>query len=600
MLNEVQLGNFKAFADTQRVPIRPLTLIYGANSAGKSSIIHSLVLAHHAIQTGELDVHRTTVGGESVDLGGFRQYVHRRDVTKRVEWAIELDARGFEGRLAELFAPVSAITVRLELGIAQEEKKRKREGIDARTGETVMVEEPTGEMVTVGDPYVQVFALDADGKRLLSMSRRPNATLQMDRLDHEHPVLREAIRAMVMLSSTTNDMATEDFEGLDDAVAEIVAEMVATCSRFLPDGLAKSDAFQVSLQQFYTISKGRRREDLAAAVRSFLPRKIDEMLKGVAAAVSGEIGRLQYLGPLRSYPPRHLAFAQHHDPNWHAGGGYAWDVVRRDGRVRTQVNEWLNSEERLQTPYMLEVQHSFSLRQLEPLLRRMGDDAVQFGVQDLLNRGINDLTLLLEDGVPVDDESHIYEIVEFADTLAAHVNTDETFEQWHLPSIQEELQKRESEALSELILMDQRTKTIVSHRDVGIGISQVLPVLVGAYAAEDKLVAIEQPEIHLHPKLQAELGDVFIDAALGARKNTFLIETHSEHLLLRIMKRMRQTFEDNLPSGLSPVRPEDISVLYVEPDGKRSIIREMPLNDRGELVKAWPGGFFEEGLREMF
>ena len=41
-------------------------------------------------------------------------------------------------------------------------------------------------------------------------------------------------------------------------------------------------------------------------------------------------------------------------------------------------------------------------------------------------------------------------------------------------------------------------------------------------------------------------------------------------------------------------------MLFVEPDGARSLIREMPLNERGELVKAWPGGFFEEGLREIF
>jgi len=118
--------------------------------------------------------------------------------------------------------------------------------------------------------------------------------------------------------------------------------------------------------------------------------------------------------------------------------------------------------------------------------------------------------------------------------------------------------------------------------------------------AENRLVAIEQPEIHLHPKLQAELGDVFITSALGDRRNTFMLETHSEHLLLRIMKRMRQTFEKSLPDGVPPVHPQDVSVLYVEPDGNRSIVREMPLNERGELVKAWPGGFFEEGLREVF
>ncbi len=114
------------------------------------------------------------------------------------------------------------------------------------------------------------------------------------------------------------------------------------------------------------------------------------------------------------------------------------------------------------------------------------------------------------------------------------------------------------------------------------------------------IIALEQPEIHLHPALQAELGDLFISAALGERKNTLLVETHSEHILLRIMRRMRETSSGKLPEGILPITPRDISVLFVEPDGSRSIVREMPLNERGELMKAWPGGFFEEGLREIF
>ena len=118
----------------------------------------------------------------------------------------------------------------------------------------------------------------------------------------------------------------------------------------------------------------------------------------------------------------------------------------------------------------------------------------------------------------------------------------------------------------ELVLLDKRTKTEVSHRDVGIGVSQVLPVLVMAYASSNRIIAIEQPEIHLHPALQAELGDVFIESALGENKNTFIIETHSEHLILRIMRRMRETAEGELKEG-SKVPPNDVCILYVDQPG---------------------------------
>ena len=97
ILKALHIANFKAFAITQRMPFRPLTLIYGANRAGKSSILHALALAHHAIETGDLDTLRTRIGGEIIDLGGFRQYVHRRNREKQVELRFEIDPKQLSG-----------------------------------------------------------------------------------------------------------------------------------------------------------------------------------------------------------------------------------------------------------------------------------------------------------------------------------------------------------------------------------------------------------------------------------------------------------------------------------------------------------------------
>jgi AAA15 family ATPase/GTPase len=76
-LTALRLGNFKAFAETQRLPIKPITLIFGPNSAGKSSLLHGLLFARHAQDTGELDVKRTAVGGESVDLEAWPERGYR-------------------------------------------------------------------------------------------------------------------------------------------------------------------------------------------------------------------------------------------------------------------------------------------------------------------------------------------------------------------------------------------------------------------------------------------------------------------------------------------------------------------------------------------
>jgi hypothetical protein len=99
MLRALKLGNFKAFAETQNIPIRRLTLIFGANSAGKSSILHGLLYAREALESGKLDVHKTSLAGDSVDLGGFKQFIHRHKRDAIFLWGAELESEkyAFEG-----------------------------------------------------------------------------------------------------------------------------------------------------------------------------------------------------------------------------------------------------------------------------------------------------------------------------------------------------------------------------------------------------------------------------------------------------------------------------------------------------------------------
>jgi hypothetical protein len=574
MLTGLHLGNFKAFAETQRVPIRPLTLIFGANSAGKSSIIHALALARHALETGELDVHRTTVGGEAIDLGGFRQYVHHHDQSLHMEWAAELDTASFTGRFAHLLAPAARLTVSTEIGLPQSEEMQERDSVDARTGKSIRIKVPTGKLIPAGDPEVLSYSIAADGQTLLQMSKRPDGKLQLDHLDYEHPVFREVLNALVVTSTTTESLRPEDYEGLAGAVHGLVPEIAASAGRFLPSGLAPSETFTPGTQStLFPISQGRRQEDLATAIRSFLPRKLDDLLRGTRESLAGELMRLRYLGPVRSYPPRHLAFSQHHDPNWHAGGGYAWDVVRRDARVRALVNEWLNSSDRLQTPYELRIRALVGIDGLEvPLLE---------GLEGLSGGG-------LDVEYEPDSEHTVGGAIPFIKDVEAEA-----------ARLRDLIRASDMEKLNELVLVDRRSNTVVSHRDVGIGISQVLPVLVSAYAVRGRLLAIEQPEIHLHPALQADLGDVFIQSALGEARNRCIIETHSEHLLLRVMRRMRETAQGRREGG-PEVTPPDVALLFVQRENGRAVVLELRLDEEGALLDPWPGGFFEEGFRERF
>ena len=574
-LTAFSIANFKAFAASQRIPLRPITLIYGANSSGKSSAIHALALAHHAVETGALDVQRTGIGGESIDLGGFRQYVHRREQNRDVELGFELDPTGLHTSLPDSLD--SANKIEAELAVGEEDGGARSSSSHVRTRNVSL----------------RRFVLKTDDAELLSVSTKRGRHMGIDRIDHEHPILRDLFRRRFLQVTKTRESLDEDFANHLPRMLNLLVPNITAGAR----GLFPRIERELTGNDLYRT----RRVD---TVRAFIPvDALSDLVAGVGGSFENEIRRLSYLGPLRSYPSRHLVYSQHDDPNRYAGGGYAWEVVRDNPEVRFLVNEWLSDSERLKTPYELQV------RDLLPA------DMVSGEIPTKLRKAMHDLIVTLLSRM---DAPKPIDLKVLADRVAEEISELDTEDEEDLiPGIEEllssmsdegELSERwveemvaaRSEALQQLVLVDKRTGTPVSHRDIGIGVSQVLPVLVSAYASKNKLLAIEQPEIHLHPALQAELGDVFLESALGDNDNTFLIETHSEHLLLRIMRRMRETATGEMNDRSQEVHPEDVMVLFVEPDVPHSIIREMPLNERGELVKAWPGGFFEEGIREIF
>ena len=137
---------------------------------------------------------------------------------------------------------------------------------------------------------------------------------------------------------------------------------------------------------------------------------------------------------------------------------------------------------------------------------------------------------------------------------------------------------------------------ILEIEDVGVGISQVIPVLI---AANSSRVYIQQPELHLHPRLQAQLADVFVEQV--SRAPIFVIETHSEHFLLRLLRRIRETYRSDIPHKLFSLKAEDIAVLYVDKtsDGTSNIM-QLRLSEDGEFIDRWPHGFFNERDGELF
>ncbi|MGR5130774.1 AAA family ATPase [Vibrio alfacsensis] len=154
--------------------------------------------------------------------------------------------------------------------------------------------------------------------------------------------------------------------------------------------------------------------------------------------------------------------------------------------------------------------------------------------------------------------------------------------------------------LKQLAFEDMQNGTLVYPQDMGLGISQILPIILASIIHREHKIYIEQPELHLHPAMQCEIADDFIKS-INERDNEFIIESHSEHILLRIMRRMRETANgDHAPGDALALTPDDVCLLYVDHNGEHTYVNELELDEDGTLLDPWPNGFFEEGYKERF
>ena len=124
--------------------------------------------------------------------------------------------------------------------------------------------------------------------------------------------------------------------------------------------------------------------------------------------------------------------------------------------------------------------------------------------------------------------------------------------------------------------------------DVGFGVSQILPVLVLLYyVPEGSTVLLEQPEIHLHPAVQSGLADVMLNVA-DVRNIQILVESHSEHLLRRLQRRVAE----------QETSSKDVKLYFVSSKRGRAQASDLFLNMWGE-IENWPDNFFGDEMGEI-
>lgn len=153
--------------------------------------------------------------------------------------------------------------------------------------------------------------------------------------------------------------------------------------------------------------------------------------------------------------------------------------------------------------------------------------------------------------------------------------------------VAQKLEVRQQGRSSRYELVVHRDGVACNLRDVGIGVSQVLPVLVLAYfAPPGSTIILEEPEIHLHPLAQSVLAELFVEVS-RQRKVQFIVETHSEHLFRRLQ---------TLVAGRK-VANDAVAMYFVERKGRSAHLRRLILDEYGRVTE-WPKDFFGNALGE--
>lgn len=474
---EVRIANFKAYGNTpSSFALAPLTLLYGPNSAGKSSVFHSLNLVKQISQSRSTAYRDVPFKGPIVDLGSYLSAVHKHDVRRDIEISIKIgDPSDYDKYACITLRIGTRKQVTAILGV-----RYKLDGADPNTYTKLDVE------------FELIDEEEASNRRRISKHSRKERRLEGQFIGRYYCRSAKDAEALaqyiVKYAGKSGELTQAEIKAFPNLTQDL-AKAIYRCE-FHSDGMLIDGANFEGLDGDASFLDFRR-------IRRMLSRLFDwgDIFRDILQSVS-------YLGPLRAMPQRIYTH----------GGGHGDSIAdismldlftRSPDSTLRRLNYWL---ERMDIPYTLGI-------------RSFGDDI--------------------------------------------------------------------SGTLSSIILTDKVAGTSVTATDVGFGISQVLPVILAGSCSG--LIIVEQPEIHLHPKLQGELADFFIETC-DPQKQWF-IETHSESLMLRIQRRIR---EGKIPPGF-------VSVLYVEPgyeDGSK--VRSLKLNKEGEFVDEWPGGFFEDKYEDIF
>jgi predicted ATPase len=560
MLTELRLKNFKCFGNKTTVNLKPITLIFGPNSAGKSTVIQSLMLLRQSLDPTVNPYNQLIFRGHYTDLGSYKAAVYKHELNRDLKIGVSFSWRGKNIDREPLFWNTNTkghtravdwcFTAAQETGgssskltagavssikLTLKDKKNKSKNFQVVSMKN---DEPFKDNFEEGLSSSDIFGFktNKDQNEFIDFI----FSLEEKQFDSWLIEIREELKRLTRRKKQVEELKEEDLKSSTTLSAimaerrqrdlEKISKDIADVKRLIKTPPDKKELLDPDILKVREKWKKEAKKDpiffsqwglligfpskpkfldtlqfqRVRSTRTNTARTMHRVSRNFGLDIHYLFRNLTYLGPLRSPPERHYVIT----------GGTIGTVgktgqntprilVRSDRKFKQNVNKWLKK---------LGIRYNLSVKQ---------------------------------------------------------IGTDVTGD------------------IATISLQDRETKVTVGPSDVGFGIGQLLPVLIEGLSTEPKVICVEQPEIHLHPRLQANLADFLIETS---NSNQWIIETHSEALILRLKRRIK---EGNL-------KAENVSLLYVNPGPDGAEIVDIGIDEEGNFINEWPDGFFEESFDEIF
>lgn len=487
-ITSITLGGFKGIKEKAVLPLAPITLFFGANSTGKSTILHGLLYLYEVLINRNPDPEYSSLIGENLYFGGFKNLVHGKDVAGVITLGLTLDMSDEGGALDNYLTEA-------EEWMVENYIQDYPEAIADTWGFEIEIAWSTFDK----KPYIRKYSVTANGECFCTLERKSGAKVSY-------------INYFKLIDSWVMPEAIESITQYFGENWQAVA--VDTFDHALPN----YDKRLSLVSTPWDWSEIFPDHPLSAA--TFCEASISQACLGPLQTLSKYLKNLFHIGPIRVVPGRSFVTQTTASAaRWYDGSG-AWDRIAYGddmGMLLNSINAWFKQDFGFNSPY--------------------------------------------EFTVVTEGEENI-------------------------PSKRVLIKQRDWEVFHPL-------------NEVGVGISQVVPFMAGVLKNEDCVLMCEQPELHIHPRWQLVLADMMLTQINMGYEKLFLVETHSEHIMLRLLKRRRETAENALDNKFLKCTVHEVQVIFCEQVDGRTRLLPIATTDEGEFDAPWPNGFFKERRDEL-